>query len=146
MRWALAENDPEQWAKPACGVMGDMLALISLNDSTFKYHLDRYKYLQRFDLCDGQEHFRLACEYLAGLEQRLAQSAFLFGDTASLADAAVFPFVRQFAAVDTQAFESLGFVHVQQWLSDRVCDKRFLSIMGKRPVWQAGNALSLLLP
>jgi len=146
MRWALAGNDPGMClsAEPVC--LDEMLVLIHRNDSEFKHHLDRYKYPQRVEVSEVGEHFRLACLFLSELDMRLAQSPCLFGDTASLADMAIFPFVRQFAAVDAPAFEALPLAHVHQWLSGWIVDGRFQSIMIKRQPWQVGDDISLLLP
>ncbi len=155
MRWALSLNDPEQWFTPSVGSLNEMTALIHRNDSEFKHHLDRYKYQQRYAdqqgaiqgaaIQNGANYFRQACDFLTGLEQRLAQFEFLFGDMASMADVALFPFVRQFAAVDRTAFDTLPLPHLQQWLSGWVDDERFRAIMIKRKVWHTGAEFSLLM-
>jgi len=146
MRWALSRHDPEQWLSPSAGNLNDMNTLIHHYDSAFKYHLDRYKYPQRYGSHHAETHFRQACDMLAGLEQRLTRSACLFGDTASLADVALFPFVRQFAAVDRCAFDALPLLHVRRWLSGWLADERFLAVMVKRNIWHAGAEITLLLP
>jgi len=142
MAWALIQNDPAGWLQPDHSAM---LQLIEQNDSHFKYHLDRYKYPERYGEQNGETHFRQACDVLAALEQRLTQSVFLFGDSASMADVALFPFVRQFAAVDRSAFEALPMARLQHWLSGWVNDARFLAIMVKRKVWHMDDEISLLL-
>jgi len=136
IRWALDQSDPAGWSRPDHKAMQ---LLIDQNDGHFKCHLDRYKYADRYGDRDGKTHFRQACDFLAGLEQRLAQTVFLFGDTASLADVALFPFVRQFAAVDRAAFVALPMPHLQQWLSGWLNDAWFTSIMVKQQPWQAGD-------
>ncbi|MDX8407343.1 MAG: glutathione S-transferase [Mariprofundaceae bacterium] len=136
MMWALAEHDPEQWLKPPEGSLDAMVELIRLNDSEFKLHLDRYKYPQRCDAGDDMDDFQQACHFLSGLEQRLVKSSFLFGDTASLADVALFPFVRQFAAVDRSAFDTLSLVHIQAWLNRWLDDGLFAEIMLKHQPWR----------
>jgi len=146
MFWVLSEKNTEYWLAPSGGSLNDMVALIRLNDSEFKHHLDRYKYPQRFDAGEASEHFRQACQFLSRLELRLEQSsAFLFGHAVSVADVALFPFVRQFAAVDRLAFEALPMPYVQQWLSGWEDNERFQSIMLKRQTWQPGDEVSLLL-
>jgi len=156
MRLALSRNDPEHWVGSSDGRLNEMTALIHRNDNEFKHHLDCYKYPQRYGhddgaipdgvTHDGEIHFRQACGFLAELEQRLIRSAFLFGDAVSMADVALFPFVRQFAAVDRPAFAALPIAHLQQWLSGWMDDERFLAMMIKRKVWHAGADVSLLLP
>jgi len=144
MHWALKQSDPAGWLQHDSETMK---LLIDQNDSHFKHHLDSYKYPQRYgEACDRDAHFRHACDFLAELEQRLIRSAFLFGDAVSVADVALFPFVRQFAAVDRPAFEALPMAHLQQWLSGWVDDERFLAIMVKRKAWHADDVVSLLLP
>ncbi len=143
IRWALDQSDPAGWSRPDHKAMQ---LLIDQNDGHFKCHLDRYKYPDRYGEQDGETNFLQACNFLGVLEQRLMQSAFLFGDSASMADVALFPFVRQFAAVDRTAFDVLPMARLQQWLSGWVKDVRFLAIMVKRKVWHMDDEISLLLP
>jgi len=145
MLWALAAHDPEQWLKPSAGCLNDMLELIRLNDSEFKYHLDRYKYPQRCEAGDEVDDFQQACHYLFRLDHRLEQSSFLFGDHVALADIALFPFVRQFAAVDRPAFDALVLPHLQRWLTCMLNDERFAAVMRKHQPWQAGDAPVVLI-
>ncbi|MDQ6981960.1 MAG: glutathione S-transferase [Mariprofundus sp.] len=147
MCWALAVNDPEQCLCPENGSPVEMLALIRLNDSEFKFHLDRYKYPQRFGKSvDAGHHFSRACEFLAILDSRLNQTSFLFGAGASLADVALFPFVRQFASVDPETFGQLSCSHVQYWLGYWLGNMHFLHVMKKFPQWHVGDNSTFLLP
>jgi len=140
MRWALTENDPDQWLSPENDSLDEMLALIRLNDIEFKFHLDRYKYPQRFDeAVNARHHFTRACEFLAGIDARLSQGGFLFGARASLADIAIFPFVRQFASVDMEIFTQLSCPHVHQWLECWLGNTHFLQVMKKFPQWHSGD-------
>jgi len=137
MRWALGGDDGLEVND------AEMLAVISENDNVFKYHLDRYKYPQRFE-ADGIDHFQASCVFLDRLDGRLAQSKSLFGDGSGLADMAIFPFVRQFAVVDRQAFAALPYAHLQQWLKGWLDDQRFQNTMLKQTPWQAGDVAVLL--
>jgi len=101
MRWALARNDPEGWLDRS-----DEL-LIACNDGPFKHHLDRYKYPDRHD-ADPAEHRAAALDLLRPLEARLLASPYLCGDAMGLADAALMPFVRQFAQTDLAWFDGFG--------------------------------------
>jgi len=140
--WALAESDdPQRWLSPLDGSVDDMLALIQLNDGKFKCHLDHYKYPERFEpYTPACEHFRQAYDFLHMLEQRLKCTRFLFGSKPALADAALFPFIRQFAAVDQQAFEQLPLFHLQRWLARWLSDPLFRAIMIKYKPWQQEEA------
>jgi glutathione S-transferase len=68
----------------------------------------------------------------------------LVANAISIADVAIFPFVRQFAGVDRDWFDSTGFDRLIAWLRAFVESKRFRAIMQKRPLWRQesvdGNA------
>ena len=132
MRWALGQNDPEHWLD------GDDRALIDANDGPFKHHLDRYKYPERHD-SDPAAHRAEAITMLGALEQRLAGQRYLCGDRLSLADAAIMPFVRQFAGVDHAGFDALPLPAVQRWLAEQVVSPLFARIMVTHPQWRAGD-------
>lgn len=130
MHWALAYNDPEQW------LAGEDANLIAANDGPFKHHLDRYKYSTRHDT-DPAEHRAACIEILRDLETRLARQPFLSGATRGLTDAAIMPFVRQFAHADREWFAAQPLPHVQRWLAQWLESELFAAIMVKHPLWQA---------
>jgi len=102
MHWALAQNDPEYWLH----VSVEADRLIKWNDGDFKYYLDRYKYADRYTDFP-QEHYRQRTEvFLTELEARLMNSRYLCSDHFSLADAAIFPFIRQLAGADSDWFRA----------------------------------------
>jgi glutathione S-transferase len=140
MRWALARNDPEGW------LAGDDPALIAVNDGPFKHHLDRAKYPGRYDE-DGTTDYRAAAlDLLAPLEERLADAPFLCGDTRALTDMALFPFIRQFAAIDPAWFAAQPLPRLAAWLEGLLASDLFGAVMGKFAPWQAGDAPVLLEP
>ena len=53
----------------------------------------------------------------------------------SLADIAIFPFVRQFAHVDKEWFEQSQYSKLIQWLSELLESELFRSIMEKYKSW-----------
>jgi glutathione S-transferase len=65
------------------------------------------------------------------LEQCLSQSAFLGGETADLSDVALFPFIRQFAAVDASWFDASPYPATRKWLRGWVESELFKKIMAK---------------
>ncbi len=139
MDWALAQNDPEGWLSPDVGTLDDMRALIAENDGPFKHALDRYKYPNRYDGVDAKEQRELGLAFLAKLNQRLEAHTNLFGDTLSLADIAIFPFVRQFANTDRAWFDALLLAALQGWLQRNLDSQRFAAIMRKYPQWKTGD-------
>lgn len=122
MRWALRRHDPERWLD------GDDQQLIAANDGPFKYHLDRYKYPDRY-ASDAVEHRARGSMILSDIERRLALGDYLCGAHRSLADVATIPFVRQFAAVDRPWFDTLPLPAVQRWLGRFLASPLFVRVM-----------------
>lgn len=143
MRWALDQRDPQRWHE---GSAEETRTLVSNNDGPFKHHLDRYKYAPRYDDVDAGVERDLAASFIAKLEARLAHGAYLFGDAPRLADVAIFPFVRQFAGVDTTYWHRAPFANVRRWL-DRWCESPlFTRCMHKSPAWRPGDEPVLFPP
>ncbi len=143
MLWALQRHDPEQWLAPEAGTVEDMLALIRENDGPFKANLDRYKYPNRYDLESGDLHRDQALEWLCGLDERLAQTEWLFGATPALADRAIAPFVRQFANTDRDWFDKQDWPNLKKWLERFLSGSLFASIMNKYPAWEPGQDVTV---
>ena len=140
MRWALEEHDPEGWLAPALGTLSEVDELIAMNDGDFKHHLDRYKYANRYDGADPEVHRRGAEIFLSQLETRLQSQDALFGARWCLADAAIGPFVRQFANADRAWFDAAPYPRLQRWLGGFLDDPRFTAIMAKHAQWKTGDA------
>lgn len=132
MQWALGRHDPEDWLAEEASC----LALIAACDGPFKHHLDRYKYASRYEGADATDHRARACDFLVQLDARLAGRANLQGDSMRLADAAIFPFVRQFAMTDRDWFDAQPFAGVRAWLDRHLASPHFAAIMTKHPLWQ----------
>ncbi len=129
MRWALNINDPESWLD-ASSDKDD--GLIDLNDGAFKHALDRYKYPARFPAFTAVQYREEGSLFLAELESRLARHSFLTSDRCRMTDAAIVPFVRQFAAVDRQWFDQSHFPHVVGWLDTWLGSGLFRRVMAKQ--------------
>jgi glutathione S-transferase len=134
MYWALAQQDPQQW------LLGVDAALIACLDGAFKQALDRYKYPDRFaDSCPKAARAEGEV-FLHVLEQRLAQQRFLTGDQFRFTDAAVMPFVRQFAAVDAEWFAEAPYQCLQQWLAQGLASPAFAAVMTAYAPWHPDAA------
>jgi len=140
MEWALSRRDPEGWRDLPGDTFGQIEALIEELDGPFKSALDRYKYENRYDGVVAVEQRHLAVPFLLDLEKRLAASPYLFGDRFTFADAAVAPFVRQFAHVDRDWFWAQEWPHLIGWLERFLESSRFKAIMTKYPKWESGEA------
>lgn len=133
MRWALGGNDPEGW------LAGDDPGLIAGCDGEFKRRLDGYKYGVPGDPATLAQRAG-GQDYLQRLEDRLAGAANLCRADRGLADLAIMPFVRQFAAVDRDWFDALPLPGVQGWLARHLESPLFAAAMVKLPRWRAGDA------
>jgi len=132
MRWALARHDPQDWllrADPRGAQAAD--ALIERNDRVFKVQVNLYKYAERYPQ-HSREYYRAQAEaWLAELDERLAQRAYLFADHPSLADAALLPLMRQFAGVEPDWFASAPYPHLRAWLQGWLESALFRAIMAR---------------
>ena len=138
MCWALDKNDPEGWLTPLNDERDDIDALIAENDGPFKDNLDRYKYPTRYKISDPIYHRTQGEDFLKKLNARLLKAVYLCGDDFTFADAAVLPFIRQFANNDREWFNMLNLSAVQYWLESILMSDRFLGVMGKYPAWENG--------
>ena len=110
---------------------------ISRNDNEFKFHLDRYKYPNRYEDVDEIEQRTLASAYLRDLEERLGSGAPL---SEALSDA-LFPFVRQFANHDRDWFDVQPWTNVLEWLNENLESEAFKLCMKKHKQWVVGDAV-----
>lgn len=133
MRWALEQSDPDGWS--AVDVVESKM-WIEKNDGPFKALLDQYKYLNRFPDLRREDVVSAAIELmLHPMEMRLYSSQYLLGNQMSWVDVAIFPFIRQFAAVNPTWFDGLAFKSLQGWLNHHLESELFHSVMDKYPIW-----------
>lgn len=143
MRWALSQNDLEGW------LAGDDAELIERNDGPFKHHLDRYKYPTRYrhEADHGQiDHRAEGLAILRDLDERLARYDQLCGSKRTLADIALFPFIRQFANTDRKWFDAQDLPRLQPWLEGHLASDLFASVMPKFTPWKAGDEAIIFGP
>ncbi|MEO7642907.1 MAG: glutathione S-transferase N-terminal domain-containing protein [Ramlibacter sp.] len=132
MRWAFEGRDPQGWW-PRAQTAGNQ-DLVALNDGPFKRLLDQYKYPERAAHPEAAVPRDLAVScLLQPLEQRLASAGFLGGETPCAADLVLFPFVRQFGAVDPGWFDAQPLPATRQWLQDWLACESFQTCMQKLP-------------
>ena len=138
MRWALAQNDPEGWLDADPDTTHE---LIARNDGPFKRALDRYKYPNRYsdeDLVPGAARAS-GLEMLQDLDARItAQGGQLVRAERSLADIAIFPFIRQFAHTDMDWFNAQDLPALQAWLEGHKQSSLFKGVMKKYAQWSPG--------
>ena len=137
MVWALEHNDKQ-------GLLDAKLIkqandLLDKNDHEFKHWLDHYKYADRYPEMSQAEYQERGEVFLQSLETLLNKNAYLLGDSISIADIGVMPFVRQFAHVDRDVFYGLPYPKLQRWLQDWLEHPLFKQAMTKFDPWQEGD-------
>lgn len=137
MHYALNRHDPDEWLAANEETTN---FLIKRNDNEFKKALDRYKYPNRYEGEDCSNMFEKGAEVLEDLNTRLEKNGSLVEDYDTLADFAIFPFIRQFAHVDKDRFYALPLPHLHRWLKRHLDSDLFKTIMKKYDPWQDGDA------
>ena len=135
MFWALHQNDPLDWLPASNAGMADALALIAHNDGPFKQQLDRYKYPNRSGLESGVADRDEAAIWLRTLDARLRAQPELAGEHFGMADAAVAPFVRQYAHTNPTWFAAQPWPALASWLTKFEASDLFQTIMHKHAPW-----------
>ena len=134
MRWALEPRDHEGWWGRS--LSAENVELLRTNDGDFKRLFDRYKYPQRHPQ-DTRPREAVRSDavraLLDPLEQRLRDRAHLGGASPCATDLAIFPFVRQFAAVEPDWFGRQELPALQAWLAGWVSSELFSACMTKLP-------------
>lgn len=131
MLWALQQNDPDNWLAHK----EEALELIAENDGWYKKALDRYKYPSRYpdEDCSGAQND--VQKFFHKLNEKLEQSSYLITEHITLADIAIFPFIRQGSKVDEEWFSALGFTNLENWLKGLTESTLFKTVMHKYKPW-----------
>ena len=137
MEWALEQQDPQELMNPKTLHQGN--TLIEQNDQEFKHWLDRYKYTDRHLEITQTEYRKKGEAFLQILEELLTKNTYLLGDSVTIADIGIMPFVRQFAHVDRDVFYSLPYPKLQIWLKNWLAHPLFIQAMTKFQPWQDGD-------
>ena len=128
MIWALNKSDPDNWILNDNNLSQE---LINENDFSFKKNLDRYKYADRFPEY-SKEYYRAQCElFINVLNEKLKSKNYLMTEKISLADIAIFPFIRQFSLVDEDWFLNSKYRALKKWLQSFIDSQMFKDVMKK---------------
>ena len=139
MQWALQQRDPENWLGSQNRHLDAAASLVAVNDSRLKAALNRYKYADRHPE-HPQAYYRSQGEaFLQQLEDCLRANVCLDGPALSIADVAIFPFIRQFAGVDQTWFDQSPYPKLRDWTAALCHSSLFVDVMCKQDVWQAGD-------
>ena len=145
--WALKINDKLNLLHPYYNEKEKVLKLISLIDSQFKYHLDRYKYSVRYESSKNFQgklvHRNKAANYLVEIESMLKKNKtlYLYNNKLSIVDLCLFPLIRQFKIADEKWFDSnSNFYFIHKWLANILELDFFNIIMKKYKPWSATSS------
>ncbi|WP_413390143.1 glutathione S-transferase N-terminal domain-containing protein [Prochlorococcus marinus] len=124
----------------------EIFSLIETNDNKFKYHLDRFKYSSRFNFEESENHRAAATKILLSLNKRLKEFAtkgeplFLVDAKETLADWAIWPFVRQFRIADIKNFDQNHEIqYLRSWLNYYFTHEKYPIVMKKNELWRNQN-------
>ena len=114
--------------------------LIDLFDDKFKYHLDRYKYSNRYEDVDVEHHQNECLNILKKLETIIDDSNWIFGNRISKLDILILPFIRQFRIANQEWFDSQQNIpSIQRVLMNFLDSNIFKSVMNKYEEWCEGS-------
>ena len=132
MLWALHQADPENWLLQNNMLkQQEMTQLVDTCDMEFKLLLDRYKYFDRHPEFSQAEYRQEAEFFLKILDDRLTTRKYLMDEQMRFTDAAIFPFIRQFANTDKIWFTQSPYRNLQRWLDACISTTLFATIMKK---------------
>ena len=115
----------------------DIFEIINENDNEFKYHLDRFKYAARYENSDEEFHFTNSIKFIKRWNELLAENKYLFGDSPTIADWSIWPFVRQFRiACESQKRTNYFESSIKNWLDSFERNREFKSLMYKYELWE----------
>ena len=89
--------------------------LINLNDIDFKLHLDKYKYSSNQKEFNQDKLYENCLFFINRIESNLCENKFLVSNKISIADVAIFPFIRQFANVNLDRFAKGEYKKTISW-------------------------------
>jgi glutathione S-transferase len=136
MLWALRWNDPYRWLENE----KEALALIAQCDGDFKYHLDRYKYPNRYEGENSMSHRAKAAEFAAQVNNHMLQNSYIFDSCSGIYYTGCMPFIRQYANTDKAWFEAQQWPALQTALADFEASAEFKTAMQTHAPYSAGGA------
>ena len=112
--------------------------IIRQNDIKFKYHLDRYKYPNRYRDINPEHHRNAARAILIDWNGRLSKdpNSWLLGQSETFVDWSVWPFVRQYRMVNEEYFDNdIQIASLRNWLVRYTNNNLFKILMRKIVPW-----------
>tara|TARA_Y100000748_G_scaffold251215_1_gene216358 strand:+ start:193 stop:837 length:645 start_codon:yes stop_codon:yes gene_type:complete len=121
-------------------------AIIDTFDNKFKYHLDRYKYSNRYENADKKFHQKKCFDILIDVEKLISNENWFFGNELNKLDISILPFLRQFRIADPDWFDSLKEIPKIQKLLYNFLESNYLKqIMVNYKTWDESSEISYLI-
>ena len=146
MKWSIERSNMHKLFGDNNDNSKEIFSLIETNDNQFKYHLDRFKYASRFNFEESETHRAAAMKILLSLNNRLKEFAtkgeplFLVDAKETLADWAIWPFVRQFRIADIKNFDQNHEIqYLRSWLNYYFTHEKYPIVMKKNELWRNQN-------
>ena len=130
MLWAINESNLNWLQKNP----KEQMDIIKINDTNFKFWLNKYKYSNRYPEKSIDEYQKHCKKILSTYESMLSAKEYLFDNRYQLADIAIFPLIRQCENIDQEWF-AINFPNLNIWLNKLKASNLFLSIMNKYKLW-----------
>jgi len=114
--------------------------LINLFDGDFKFNLDRYKYSQRYEEQNPDQHRKICLDILSKIDDQI-EGKYFFGDNIQKIDICILPFIRQFRIADIKWFDNLDQIsNVKKYLNNFLNSDLLENIMHKYKKWEEGDS------
>ncbi len=146
MIWSIERSNMHELLGKNNDQSQEIFSLIETNDKIFKYHLDRFKYASRYNLDESETHRAAGMKILLSLNNRLKEFSnkgkplFLVDAKETLADWAIWPFVRQFRIAEIKKFDQNHKIKfLRSWLNYYLTHKKYSVVMKKNEHWSKGN-------
>ena len=144
INWAFTK-DPSKFLKYSSGEAKLSNYFIELFDSKFKYHLDRYKYANRYETT-SEDHQGECLKILMELNESIDADPWIFGPTISLLDISILPFIRQCKIADPHWFLDQNFRKVIDLLHYFESSSLFHIAMEKFDEWNPAKPKVVVFP
>jgi glutathione S-transferase len=135
MRWAVSIKDPDNWAGENNGSLTLANGLVQQNDGEFSYYTYYFQYASNYPERSHLEDRNKTMAFASQLEHLLAHSRYLDGDTLTIGDVAVFPFVRSLSAADLKWFSG-NYAQLQRWVDDLGASQLVKAVSVSHPLWE----------
>ena len=139
VKWAAQQHDPDNWLGEKNRYLNDAEMLVEINDHSFKEDLKHYKDPDSHPEHPMEYYRERGEEFLEELNVMLEENNFLLASQITIADIAVFPFIRAFAIVDKDWFDKAPYPKLQNWLQCLLDAEWFLEAMQEHEIWQVGS-------